>query len=402
MNAQTAFTSQAQHVVPRVAKADSRSSRNYPGLRASLGFVAFLLVSATTLAQTAPSLGTATNFAVLGGSGVTNTGPSVVTGDLGSSPTTTIIGFPPGLVSGTIHAGGAATGAQTDVTTAYNTLAGEAVTSNLTGQDLGGLTLTPGVYFFSSSAQLTGTLTLNGNSSDVWVFQIGSTLTTASASKVVLSGGASPCNVFWQVGSSATLGTGTEFIGNILALTSITLTTGASSSGSVLARNGAVTLDRNAVSVCGTSLPTKFTTTLSTQASAPTDGLIHDTATLGGGTSPIGGTIAFQLFGPNNTGCTGSPTFTSTVPVTSIGNYNSANFRPLTVGTYRWIATYSGDATNSASVTACNDPTESVDVTVIVPPPAATAIPTLTEWAMIMLAAFLAITGFAAIRRQPR
>jgi type VI secretion system secreted protein VgrG len=129
----------------------------------------------------------------------------------------------------------------------------------LTGQDLGGLTLTPGVYCFSTSAQLTGTLTLDaqGNSSAVFIFKIGSTLTTASASSVLLINSASSCGVFWQVGSSATLGTGTALAGTIVALTSITLNTGSSVSGRTLARNGAVTLDDNNVTLCtgGPGLP---------------------------------------------------------------------------------------------------------------------------------------------------
>ena len=202
-------------------------------------------------AQTAPSLGSAQRFAVLGGSTVTNTGSSVITGDLGVSPGSAVTGFPPGLVvSGTIHgADAAALAAQAAVTTAYNTLVVEACTQDLTGQDLGGQTLTAGVYCFSSSAQLTGTLTLNaqGNANAVFIFKMGSTLTTASASSVVLINGGSPGNAFWQVGSSATLGTGTSFAGNILALASITVTTGASVTGRALARNGAVTLDTNAV-----------------------------------------------------------------------------------------------------------------------------------------------------------
>ncbi|MEK6260164.1 MAG: ice-binding family protein, partial [Planctomycetota bacterium] len=201
----------------------------------------------------ATSLGTAESFAVLGGSAVTNTGPTVISGDLGVGPGSAVTGFPPGIViNGAMHVADAvAIQAQNDVTTAYNEIAGYTVTQVLTGQDLGGLTLTQGVYFFSSSAQLTGALTLDaqGDPDAEFYFQIGSTLTTASNSSVVMINGADPCDVFWQVGSSATLGTTTEFIGHILALTSITVQTGATVEGSVLARNGAVTLDSNVITV---------------------------------------------------------------------------------------------------------------------------------------------------------
>jgi hypothetical protein len=211
---------------------------------------------AAGLSAVAPNLGVAAGFAVLGGSAVTNTGPTVVNGDLGVSPGTAITGFPPGIVNGTIHAADAvALQAQSDVTSAYNDLAGQACDFNLTGQDLGGLTLVQGVYCFATSAQLTGVLTLDaqGDLQAVWVFQIGSTLTTASNSSVDIINSGSECNVFWQVGSSATLGTDTVFVGNILALTSITLNTGAQMDGRALARNGAVTLDTNEVSsnMCG-------------------------------------------------------------------------------------------------------------------------------------------------------
>ncbi len=189
-------------------------------------------------------LGTAGSYAALGGSTVTNTGPTVLTGNLGVWPGTSITGFPPGIVvSGTTHAGDAAAHqAQIDLTTAYNTIAGESVTQTLTGSDLGSRTLTPGVYFFSSSAQLTGTLILNAqnNPNARFDFQIGSTLTTASNSAVQLINGADGCNVYWQIGSSATLGTTTSFNGNLMALTSITMNTGATiANGSALARNGA-------------------------------------------------------------------------------------------------------------------------------------------------------------------
>jgi hypothetical protein len=223
--------------------------------KAALGLVSCSASMAT--AQTAPPLGQAGSFAVLGASAVTNTGPTVVTGDLGIWPSTasSITGFPPGIVNGATHPGDAvAQQAQTDVTAAYNDLAGQACNPGnvLTGIDLGGLTLTPGVYCFSTSAQLTGTLTLDaqGNSAAVFVFQIGTTLTTASGSRVLVINNGSSCNVFWQIGSSATLGTTTAFAGNILALASITLNTGAVAPGRALARTGAVTLDTNGVGGC--------------------------------------------------------------------------------------------------------------------------------------------------------
>jgi hypothetical protein len=206
------------------------------------------------------------SFAVLGGSAVTNTNtPTIVTGNLGVSPGSAVTGFPPGIVTGgTIHAADAvAAQAQSDLTQLYVNLASAPCNTDLTGQNLGGLTLTPGVYCFMSSAQLTGTLTLDGqgNPNALFIFKIGSSLTTASASAVLLINSASSCGVFWQVGSSATLGTGTALAGSIVALTSITLNTGASLTGRALARNGAVTLDDNHVSVCsgGPGFPPPFT-----------------------------------------------------------------------------------------------------------------------------------------------
>ncbi|MFA5993897.1 MAG: ice-binding family protein [Parcubacteria group bacterium] len=202
---------------------------------------------------------TAGNFVVLGGSTVTNTGSSVLTGDLGVSAGSAITGFPPGTTSGTTHSNDAvAIQAQVDLTAAYTNASGQACDHNLTGQDLGGKIITPGVYCFDSSAQLTGTLTLDGGGDldAVFIFKMGSTLTTASGSKVSLINSAQSCHVFWQVGSSATLGTTTNFKGNILALTSITMNTGATiKNGRALARNGAVTLDANTITkaICATS-----------------------------------------------------------------------------------------------------------------------------------------------------
>jgi hypothetical protein len=202
------------------------------------------------------TMGTAGDFAVLGGSTVTNTGTSLIDGGhIGLAPGSSITGFPPGVLSApyAMHIGDmVALQAQFDLETAYNAAAGLASTQDLTGQNLGGLTLTPGVYFFSSSAFLTGALTLNylGDPSALFVFQIASTLVTASDSQVtaINAAGGQGCNVFWQVGSSATLGTRTSFAGHILALESITMTTDAGiHGGSALAINGAVTLDTNVI-----------------------------------------------------------------------------------------------------------------------------------------------------------
>jgi hypothetical protein len=258
-------------------------TRRILGLLTAIGVVTLLYGASPASAQTKPSLGSAESFAVLGAATVTNTGSSVITGDLGVSPGTAVTGFPPGLIGfGSIHSADAiARAAQDSITAAYNNLTGQACTQDLTGLDLGGLTLKAGVYCFSSSAQLTGTLTLNGegNPHAVFIFKMGSTLTTASGSKVGLAAGASPSNVFWQVGSSATIGTTTSFAGNILALASITLTTGASVTGRALARTGAVTLDTNTVSA--TTRRARAVLTSVVDPLGITTTVLADTGTLG-------------------------------------------------------------------------------------------------------------------------
>ena len=196
-------------------------------------------------ATVVPSLGTAGTFAILASSAVTNTGPISVTGDLGVSPRTAVTGFPPGTITGTMHEDDTvAQQAQSDASSAYTDSVGQSCGEDLTGQDLGGKTLTAGIYCFTTSASLTGQLVLDGqgNADSIFIFQIGSTLTTASDASVVLSNGAKRCNIFWQVGDSATLGTKTSFAGNILALNSITFATGAVSKGGLYALNGAVTI----------------------------------------------------------------------------------------------------------------------------------------------------------------
>jgi type VI secretion system secreted protein VgrG len=202
--------------------------------------------------QASTILNSADSFAVLGGSTVTSTGNTILNGNLGVYPGTSITGFAPGIVQGTTYLGGAvAQQAERDAFAAYHILLAEAFTQSLTGQDLGGLTLTSGVYYFSTSAQLTGTLTLDAqNDPDaIFIFQIGSTLITAGSASINLVNGAQAANVFWQVGTSVTLGADTSFDGSILADQSITLEAGTSLSGRALALNAAVTLDDNVITV---------------------------------------------------------------------------------------------------------------------------------------------------------
>lgn len=244
--------------------------------------VAVLLATGGTASAAEPvGLGTAATFAVLGGSTVTNTGPSVITGDVGVSPGTSITGFPPGEVrDGTIHADDeVAKQAQTDLTTAYNDAAGRPATP--ISDDLGGQTLSPGVYRSDAGMEVTGTVTLDGQGDPaaVFIFQAGSTLITASSSVVALVRGAHPCNVFWQVGSSATLATDSTFAGTVMALASVTVESGAVVQGRVLARTGAVTLDTNTVTrptcesttTSSTSTPTTSTPTTSTPTTTGPD-----------------------------------------------------------------------------------------------------------------------------------
>lgn len=230
-------------------------------------------------AQPAVGLGTATSFAVLAGTTVTNTGPTMVSGDVGVSPGTAVTGFPPGQVSsGVIHSADAvALQAQDDLTTAYDDAAGRSPVVDKTNDDLGGETLVAGVYHANTGLALTGTLTLDGQGdpSAVFIFQAGSTLLTATGSRVALQGGAQACNVFWQVGSSATIATSTRFVGTVMALSSITMQTQATIRGRLLARNGQVSLDTNTISrpTCAappTTAPPTTSTTIPTGTSTAT------------------------------------------------------------------------------------------------------------------------------------
>jgi type VI secretion system secreted protein VgrG len=238
--------------------------------------------SAATVIDGPVNLGTATSYGVLGASTVTNTGPTIVTGDLGLSPGSSITGFsapPNGSVVGTTHQTDApAALAQNDLTTAYNVAA--SLTPMRTGlTDLAGASLAPGVYR-GGALSLTGTLTLAGTAQSVWVFQAASTLVISSNTHILLTGGASACNVFWQVGSSATIGTAADFVGTVMAAQSVTATTGATIQGRLLARTGAVTLDDNVISA-PTGCADASTTVVSTTPSPDITSSAPPTATVG-------------------------------------------------------------------------------------------------------------------------
>ncbi|HWX22136.1 MAG TPA: ice-binding family protein [Candidatus Binatia bacterium] len=204
-----------------------------------------------TAAEAPVALGSAANFGVLAGSTVTSVGNTIVNSDLGLWPGTSVSGFPPGKVTGTMHiTDPAAQAAQGDLTIAYNDAAARSTAPVSVANNIGGQTLAPGLYRSSSSLAISsGDLTLDGqgNPNAVFIFQIASTLVTTSGRQVILIGGAQSANVFWQVGSSATIGTTSGMKGNILALTSISIQTGATLDGRALAQNGAVTLDNNAI-----------------------------------------------------------------------------------------------------------------------------------------------------------
>jgi hypothetical protein len=286
-----------------------------------VGLAALVAASLAGAAAGGPvGLGTADAFAVLGGAGVTNTGPSLISGELGTSPLIAVTGFPPGLVvNGTIHqADAVAAQAQADLTIAYNDAAGRAPTTTyLVPTDLGTVgtpvgTLTPGVYKSPSSFGLTGTLTLDGQGDPdaVFIFQAGSTVITATNSHVDLIGGAQACNVFWQVGSSATLEVGSTFVGTVMAQAAITANTNAVVQGRLLARTASVTLDTNIV-----TRPVCSTTTSSTVPVTTTTTVPVTTTTAPSTTTTVPATTTTTV--PVTTTTTTVPVTTTTVPATT-------------------------------------------------------------------------------------
>jgi hypothetical protein len=303
----------------------------------ALGLVLMPLGQQAASAAEAPiGLGTAGSFAVLAGSAITNTGPTTIVGDVGLAPGTAITGLLPVAVTGTIHATDAvAVKAQSNLTTAYTDASGRSpVSSGLT--ELGGQTLTPGVYS-GGALSVTGTLTLSGDADDVFVFQAASTLDLATASDVVLLGDVSACNVFWQVTSSATLGTGSNIVGTVMALTSITAKTGAAVEGRLLARNGAVTLDSNIITAPAGCAAADETPGGDTPVETPGGGTpVGETPTDGGtpvGETPTDGTPVVTVPGGTTPGeGTGTPTPETPSTGTPVGATPNAPQPPTASG----------------------------------------------------------------------
>ena len=267
---------------------------------------AFLVSSASAAAVSNVGLGAADAFAVLAGSGITNTGTTTIKGNVGSHPTPAQTGFGPGADSVTLtganhHDDAVTQGAKSALVTAYNDAAGRPGATPIAGGDLGGRTLTAGVYADDNapdSLAITGTLTLDGanDPSSVFIFQSGSTLVTASASNVVLTRGAQACHVFWQVTSSATLGSGSHLVGSVLALTSITLGTGASVDGRVLARNGAVTMHGNTIQVVPCAAAAGGTTSASSSSTTTSASSTTSHAAASSSSAPANATAAVPFF----------------------------------------------------------------------------------------------------------
>ena len=313
-------------------------------------------------------LGKAAPFAVLAGTpAVTNTGPSVITGDLGISPGAAVTGFPPGIVNGTIHkADAVAVQAKTDLVTAYTAAAGLSPTA--THGTLGGLTLVGGVYNAGGVAlDLTGTVTLDGQGdpSSVWVFQATSSLVTASSSKVALINGASPCNVFWQVTSSATLGSSSTFVGTIMALTSITLADSVTVNGRALARNGDVTLINDKINnSCSASSPASSKLTYTGTTTAAPGASINLKATLktSAGKAIAGKTVTFTLHG-----------VTLSAKTNSSGVASVVTKAPTALGSYTIKVAFPGDSTHPRASTSASLRVRSA--TAAVTPPPTTTLP---------------------------
>jgi hypothetical protein len=347
-------------------------------------------IDAGASTPTTIGLGTTESVSVLAGAGVTNTGLSVLALDLDTSPTDTVTGFPPGETLGTEHLDDAvAIQAQRDLTTAYDAARAAPSTGAVTNENLGGRTLNPGVYTASTGLTLNGPLplTLKGGPAAVFVFQAGSTLTTGSDSSVKLVGGVQACNIFWQLGSSATLGTGTVFVGNILALTSISLDHAATVEGRALASNGAVTLNDNtftepscttstAPTTTTTAAPTTTTvaptTTTTTAAPTTTTTAAPTTTTTAAPTTTTTAAPTTTTTAAPTTTTTAAPTTTTTAaPTTTVASTTTTT----TVASTTTTTTVASATTTSTTPTTT---TTSTTTTTTVAPTTTTALSGLT------------------------
>ena len=317
----------------------------------AVGLAIFAMLGSGASAQTR-NLGRAQSFAVLAAATVTNTGPTEVRGDLGVFPLTAVTGFPPGTVFGEIHQGDAvAGGAQEDARATYTTLAGLPCTATLTGI-VGDLTLTPGVYCFTSDVVFTGTLTLNfqGNADAEFVFKVGTQLTTMSGAQVAIINAPDPdlaaCNVFWQVGSSAVLGTNSVFVGTIIADQSITAASGARITGRLLALEAQVSLASNIVTnPCPTFVPPTTTSSTSTTLVPPT-------------------TTSSTTTSSTSTTLVPPPTTTSSTTTSS----TSTTLVPPPTTTSSTSTTLVAPTTTRPSTTTTRPPTTTTSTTLPVPP----------------------------------
>lgn len=364
------------HPLPPITHAFRRRGLSFgAGLTVATAALLFVQLATPSAAAAAPApvgLGTAGSYSVLGGQTVTNIGPTTLSGNLGVSPGSAITGFPPGTAGGTTHAGDAqADQAQSDVVIAYNDAAGRAPTGAVAG-DLVGRTVTAGVYKSTGPLALSGTLTLDaqGDPDAVFIFQVASTLITASASHVAVINGAQACHVYWQVGSSATLGTNSTFVGSILALTSISVTTGSTVKGRALARNGSVTLDNNTFTdpACDSTPPPVDTTTTLTATPNPatTGSTVALTATVGSPGVVSTGTVSFTDHG----------TPLGTAPLSATGHAKLTIPAGKTARTRSITAHYNGHLLLSPSTSGSTALRIRAAAPTTSSPPASTATPT--------------------------
>jgi hypothetical protein len=350
-----------------------RTCPRLPGWRLASGLLAavFVVIAPIATAQAATSvpLGTDSSFAVLATSAISNTGPTTIVGNVGldPNPASSITGFPPGTVTGgaVYAADSVALQAQTDLTTAYNNAASQPTTTGVTAPLGGATALTPGVYTSATSLSLPGTLTLDGqgNPDAVFIFKAGNTITAAAASSVVLTNGASACNVFWESGAATTIDAGSEFVGTIMSATSITMITGATLDGRALAANGGVTLDTNQITTPTCASPPAIPTTpVATMpvASAPS-------ATDASAITVAGKAVTVTLHGSDSTGAALSYTITSGPSHGTLGTIDQADGTVV----YSPRHSFSGQDSFSYQVTSSNGTSSIATVTVKVSPSAA-------------------------------